>query len=46
MLWPSAKERTTKEIQKCDAYSLSIVMYELFAREQPYDTSEILPESE
>ncbi|KAL5268537.1 hypothetical protein ACHWQZ_G002422 [Mnemiopsis leidyi] len=43
-LWPSSKERTAKEVQKCDTYSFSIVMFELFAREAPYDTTEILPE--
>ena len=44
-LWPSSKERSPKEVQKCDTYSFSIVMFELFAREAPYDTAEILPES-
>ncbi|XP_063683500.1 atrial natriuretic peptide receptor 2-like isoform X1 [Bolinopsis microptera] len=43
-LWPSSKERSPKEVQKCDTYSFSIVMFELFAREAPYDTAEILPE--
>jgi len=44
MLWPSTKERSLKELQKSDAYSFAIVMYELFAREPPYDTSAIAPE--
>ena len=46
MLWPSTKERSVKELQKSDAYSFAIVMYELFAREPPYDTADIAPESE
>lgn len=44
MLWPSTKERSVKELQKSDAYSFAIVMYELFAREPPYDTADIAPE--